>query len=205
MATWWQVPRDFAGKTCVILATGESLTQEDVDYAAAHAEVIAISDAWRLCPQAFCLYSCDAKWWMHHQNAPGYRGLKVTLDDSLPFPDVKCLKWRREGEKTYGFDPDPNYLRTGLNSGYQAVHMAVHFGFTRILLLGYDMRGKHFFGDHPKGFKGSSYSEFIAAFRTIVDPLKELGVEVINCTPGSALPWFPMMELREALPCASAA
>lgn len=204
MATWWRVPRDYAGQTCVILATGASLTQKDVDYAAARAPVIAISDAWRLCPQAFCLYSCDAKWWRYHQNVPQYKGLKVTLDDSLAFPDVLCLKWRRE-EGWSGFDDDPEYLRTGKNSGYQALHLAAHFGFSRIILLGYDMRGEHFFGKHPKELDvDTPFSEFIDAFKTIVEPLKERGVEVINCTPGSALPWFEKKHLKEVL-CAPAA
>ena len=36
-------------------------------------------------------------------------------------------------------------------------------------------------------------------YPTLIEPLKKLGVEVINTTPDSALTCFPMMSLEEAL------
>lgn len=74
----------------------------------------------------------------------------------------------------------------------------------RIILLGYDMRlidGKrHFFGAHPRGLEEPSpYDKFIRAFETAVPQLQQLGVEVVNCTPGSALHCFPQRPLAETL------
>jgi hypothetical protein len=99
---------------------------------------------------------------------------------------------------------------TGRNGGYQAMNLAVHFGAKRQLLVGFDMRARegksHWFGDHPTKSGPDIYANvMLPAFPTIVEPLKVLGVEVINCTPGSALTCFPMMSLEDALCHAPAA
>ena len=188
------------GETAVVIATGPSLTAEQVDRIRGRARVIAVSDAWRLAPWADVLYSCDAKWWHHHRNAQKFAGLKVGLTDCITFPAVRLMRHRLRD----GFDADPGYLATGANSGYQAVHLAAHFGASRIVLLGFDMREtqrSHFFGDHPPGLKRESpYATWIERFRTLAAPLRGRGVEVINCTPGSALDAFPAGELDEVFP-----
>ena len=95
-------------------------------------------------------------------------------------------------------------IHYGSNSGYQALNIAVLMGATRIILLGFDMKrvqGKsHFFGEHPKGLSnGDGYGLFIEKFQTAVDLPKEAAIEVLNCTPDSALPWFEKRDLREVL------
>lgn len=198
MATFWTVPTLYTGETCAILATGPSLTREQAIYARKHWRIIAINDAWRLCPDADILHACDSKWWHHHKEALSFEGIKVTLDQNTRFSKVHCL--RHDGVE--GFNPNPEYLRTGKNSGFQAVHLAMHFGFQRIVLLGFDMcekKGKsHYFGDHPAPLQRKSpYDLFIRYFESLVAPLNTRGIEVINATPDSALPWFQMKNLSE--------
>jgi hypothetical protein len=165
---------------------------------------IVVSDTHRLAPWADALYSCDAKWWVtHREDALNFKGLKITQDDSVPFPQVMLL--RRTGHE--GFDPDPGCIRSGYNSGYQALHIAVQAGATRVLLCGYDMRWigrqSHWFGSHPAQLVDSDplvfARRFVPAFATISRTLKEMGVEVINCTPDSALRCFRVMKLDDAL------
>ena len=92
----------------------------------------------------------------------------------------------------------PTGVKTGRNSGYQALNIAVHLGASRVLLLGYDMHGDHFFGSHPDKSR-PPFALCLKLWPTIVAPLKKAGVEVVNCTPNSALTIFPQMPLREAL------
>ena len=100
-----------------------------------------------------------------------------------------------------GLEDSPNGLRTGANSGYQAINLAVHLGARRIILLGYDMKPSngrsHWFGEHPDRVD-PPYSTMLASFPSLVDPLRKRGVEVINCTPDSALDVFPKMDLKDA-------
>lgn len=194
MASPWSVPRLWPGATVAILATGASLTQDQVD-AVRGLPVIAINDAFRLAPWAAMLYAADTQWWrVNAQDALQFQGLKVTAHESCEFKAVQLL--RRTG--TEGFDEDPRCLRTGGNSGYQALHVALHAGAARILLLGYDMGGPHFFGRHRAPLRNTDPATFVtwmARFRALAGR----GAEVVNCTPGSALSCFPRMDLAEAL------
>jgi hypothetical protein len=145
------------------------------------------------------LYARDASWWIHHsQEALKFPGLKVSSDAGVPYPAVLGL---RESGKT-GFDDDPGALRHGNNSGYQALHIAAQAGAARVLLVGFDMHGTHFFGPHPsplRNTKPETFAEMIRNFATIAPELDARGVSVINCTPGSALDVFPKMSLEAAL------
>lgn len=194
MATRWAIPPLWEGMSVAILAPGPSLSRAVVAGALARCQrSIAVSDAHRLAPQADLLWSCDAKWWLFHsQQALGFQGLKVTLDDSVPFSAV--LQVQNGGR--LGFDERPTHIRNGGNSGYQAVHVAAHLGAKKVELYGFDMRvvdgRRHFFGDHPAPLHMSSpYTDFIRDFETLAPELAARGIEVVNFTPGSALRCFP--------------
>lgn len=199
------VPREWAGETCVILATGPSLTQEDVDYVRGKARVLAVNDAYKLAPWASALYSTDARWWSWNKGAPEFTGPKWSMDHSAwanyrsAYPDV--MKLRNTGSQ--GLERDPKGLKNGRNSGYAALNLAYHYGATRMILLGYNLQPRHgkshFFGDHPNK-QQSPYAMFRRVFQSIVKPLEKSGIEVINCTTESALTCFPKGNLRDVLP-----
>lgn len=145
------------------------------------------------------LYAADSAWWRHRQDeALSFTGLKVTVDDSTPFRDVLVLK--NSGRE--GFDPDPACVRTGNNSGYQAIHVAAHAGAARILLCGFDMRSGHWHPEHPEPLgttAPATYERWIERFAALGHELAARGIEVVNCTPGSALTCFKNMPLEAAL------
>lgn len=189
------VPRIWTQATAVCLGCGPSLTQADVDYCRGKAKVIAVNTSYELAPWADVLYACDGKWWFWHRGVPTFQGLKFALERGAgQWKGVQVL----ENTGIEGLETAPTGLKNGRNSGYQALGLAVHLGATRILLLGYDMHGSHWFGQHPDG-RQSPYQDFLKRFPTLLAPLARLGVTVINCTPKSRLTCFPQMPLREAL------
>lgn len=191
--------------TVVCVATGPSLTKTDVDYCRGKAFVLAIKDAIRLAPWADALYACDSKWWRHYGDALAYDGPKYTLD---PLASKWATVLGRSGDEGLEI-AQKDSLRTGKNSGYQAINLAVHLGATKIVLLGYDMQPSahgmdHWFGAHPKWKDAVSvtrpaYAVFLPKFTTLVQPLKDLGIEVVNATRRTALEAFPCCSLEEAL------
>jgi hypothetical protein len=91
----------------------------------------------------------------------------------------------------------------GHNSGSAALNVAVHLGAKRIVLLGYDMGAddkgrRHFFDTGPTVIT-SPFDKFRKLTATMVEPLKALGVEVINCSRKTRLECFPCQPLREVL------
>lgn len=108
-----------------------------------------------------------------------------------------------------GLSLDPRHLHQGGNSGYQAINLAVLMGAERILLLGFDMKlgaaGRvHWHGDHPETMRqpsGSTFRNWRQKFAAAAIDAEQAGIEVVNCTPGSALECFPMATITEALNC----
>jgi len=174
------------------------VTQTDVDYLRGKVDgVIAINDSYRLAPWADVLYACDGKWWYWHyeKGAKGFAGLKYSIDPvARRHRGVQILQ--KTGET--GLELKPTGLKAGRNSGYQAINLAVHLGARRVILLGYDMRGDHWFGQHPDKSR-PPFVICLARFQTLVEPLAKAGVEVINCSAKTALTCFPRMPLAEAL------
>lgn len=210
------VPKLWPGETAVCIASGWSLTPEDVAYVKGKAKAIVINASYAAAPWADVLYVADAnpfRWYWEHgpkgtkqfpvPNVPmrDFRGLKFSLTKrSGSWSGVQVLKQGREE----GLSLDPTRLCLGMNSGYQAINLAVLLGAARILLLGYDMTvakdgTEYWHAPHPHK-KRSPYRGFQRLFPSIVEPLKKAGVQVVNCSRHTALECFPKMELREALP-----
>lgn len=199
LATRPRVARRPDAQMVVCLATGPSLTAEDVDYCHGKAVVIAVNDAYRLAPWADVLIANDAAWWRVHRGVPDFAGEKYCLEASAATSGaVTVLDYTGET----GIETEPTGLRSGRCSGGAAINVALHLGATRIVLLGYDMRGDHFFGRHPAPLRTTQphqFETFRDALATMADPLHRLGVSVINCTPASALTCFPSGDLRAVL------
>lgn len=214
MTTAWSVPRLWEGETAAVLASGPSLTREQCEAVRGKCRVIAVnnqgidtldSDTRQMVPAfapwADVLYAADLKWWKKYPSALKFAGTKVTIGHRRNFPEVYSL----ERSDCKAFDPDPTKLVFGGNSGYMAVHLAVHYGAKRILLLGYDMKNgprgrRHWFGNHPGMLNSkNAFSGWIRAFDKFSIYLTNLGVDVVNCTPNSALRCFRRVSLEKAL------
>lgn len=195
MTTYPAVPRLWPGSTIVCLGAGPSLTPQDVDLCRGRGPVIAINGSYTMAPWAEVLYACDNKWWLWHKGAPTFPGLKFALDArARQWPGVTVL--RNTGDS--GLELDPTGLRTGRNSGYQAINLAVHLGATRVILLGYDMQGDHWHKPHPDGSR-PPFLICLKHFASLVAPLQAAGVEILNCTRRTALTAFPCVALDDAL------
>lgn len=204
------VPRTWPGQTFVCLASGPSMTQADADVVRGRARVIAINRTIELAPWAAVWYACDAKFWKWAHRGdigPTIKGLTTTFAGpkyamtagSLAYPGITLLG---KGP-SQGLSLDPLKVCLGGNSGYQAINLAVLMGASRILLLGYDMGisagRQHWHADHPIRQR-SPYQTFLQAYPTLVKPLADAGVEIINCSRETRLSCFPRMTIDQALP-----
>lgn len=160
-----------------VLCTGPSLTRADVDLCRERCDkVVAVSDAFYLAPWADALVSYDKAWWKAHK--PAYEG-----------PRYHCHAEKIEGMEMVM--PRPG------NSGALGVVVASRMNPTRIILLGADMKGTHYFGKHTKpGLRHTSLMRFHEIKKEFAKLAK---FPVVNCSPDSDLKCFPKMSLREAL------
>lgn len=94
----------------------------------------------------------------------------------------------------------------GGNSGFQALNLVIQWGARRIILIGFDMTdssGVHWYGRNrwPQSSNPNTaaFRGWIATFERSVAVLREIGADVVNCSPHSALTCFPKMSIEEAL------
>ena len=202
----WSVPKMWVGETVAILASGPSMSQEVADGVARRAlRTIAINTTFQLAPWADILYAADGMWWDRHwKHAKGFQGLKVTIEPNALKPELLTLKNNMVGG-FIGFDPNPDSLKSGSHSGYQAICIAAHAGAKRIELYGFDMRSvenkHHWHGVHPSPLRNhgeSMYQKWIENLATLVPEMTKRGIEVVNCTPNSALKCFAVEQERKA-------
>ena len=200
----WHLEPLWAGETAVIVAGGPSIRSMNLGLLrTAECRIIAVNDSYIILPWADCLYFCDTAWWTEHQERvrAEFRGEWI-IKGGAGVAGVHNLAFTGQ----QGLDLEPWAIRHGSNSGYQAINVAVHFGVERIVLVGYDMRVA---GDgrthwHANRSNSNGYAQVLAQamlphFSTLVEPLRGIGIDVINATPDSALTHWRYEPLEEAL------
>lgn len=178
---------DWAGQTACCIASGPSLTAEDVALVqAAGLKTIAVNNAWELARFCDVLYAGDLKWWAKY-------GEKV---------DVPAQRWTSASKAAEVFGLKLYRRSGGFNSGQRAVDLAASFGAKRILMLGYDCsvaQGTHFHGDHAGLRNPDAKRCRVWAIQFIRMAMRLKKIEVINCSRRTSMTCFKRMPLEDAL------
>ena len=135
--------RVWVGESVAVLATGPSLTIEDVHlvYTAGFI-LVGVNSIWKMVPHVDILYAGDHRYW------------KAYIDD-IEAAGIVAKRYSRSSraEKEY----DAKYVKTKLgkdyNSGELAVEFAIQRGSERVVMLGFDasvQQGLHCHGAHDK-------------------------------------------------------
>lgn len=168
--------------TWAILASGPSMSQRVAD-SVRGLNVIAVSNTYELAPWANVLVSNDRRWWVNYPKAMEFEGEKIC---------GLCIEPPNGVTKFAG-------AMSGSNSGLLALMVAVKKGATRVLLLGFDMGGTHYFGNHKPPLMNPSPVRF-KKFKDQFASYRPNGVEIINCTLGSSLRCYKAGNLIDYLP-----
>ena len=200
--------------TCYIVGGGSSLI--DFDWSLLDDKnkfVIAINNSYTKLPNAQILYCTDAPWIQDHlKDLKEFKGMKyqgVLNLNKPPKLDIIDKQWHLTGPS--GLETKEGCMRHGSNSTYAAINMAaVHLGFKKIYLLGIDMKWKnrsikntsHWHSStrpHKRVDGEAVYNKMRGNYKTIKQPLLDMGVEVINVnTPEQTnLETFPLKSLEE--------
>lgn len=195
------VPRIWEGSTCYIIGGGPSIAKLDLSkFRDKH--TIAVNNSYRIAPWADVLYFMDNIWlkW-HEESIKDFPGLVVSSAPAVK--DRPNIKFLQRGKRR-AFDDREGFITRGSNSGHGGMCLGALFGAKRIVLLGFDMKmveGEHNYHDeHDREVPPSIYQDqFVRSFEFVKDYFKENNIEVLNATPGSALPTFPIVDPGEVM------
>ena len=203
----WPIPKIWPNSTVFIIGGGPSIKNQNLDLIKGH-RVIGVNQAWTLGPWVDLCWFGDKGWL--DQNTPEiwqYGGLIVTCCN--PAQQLKRIKYVARS-KRYGLETNKRtHIGWNDNSGASAINVAYWLGARRVILLGFEMRNPiegtqtHWHNKYaPKIDKktkklSNPYSRFLIGFPQIAKDAKEVGLEIINATPDSALKVFPYKPLEE--------
>ena len=169
--------------------------------------------------------SCDGPWWRYYW--PRWEALRELpamkftwypeIAEAFDITYIKAIV--KEGLST-----DPGVVHINHGSGPMIINLALHFGIRRLLLIGHDMKfakdynaakhdpgstPRHYFGEYPKTLqhwpsvkvRQGVLDGLITSYNGIQDDIvnREIPMEIINCTPDSALTSFPISTLEKEL------
>lgn len=179
----------FNGDTVAVIASGPSLTDEDVE-AVRGLKKIAVNTTWKKVRDCDVLFAGDHKWWMTNGKEVDIPARRVSLSYNSE---------RQYGAKRFRSNAAK---RGGYNSGCVAIEYAIRNGAGKIILLGFDCsvrNGTHWHGDHkkspnPNDAKCHLWRKQFAELRRIYPD-----ADVVNCSRYTELKTFPILSLEEVL------
>ena len=213
---------DYSKYKGVIVGTGPSLSQEQIDYineasADNRCRVFGVNNAFKVI-DLDVLLSCNPEWWDYYADDPDLFSAMDQWTWDLKTADKYDLN-HIKGKWGDSICTDPEYIHYGHSSGFQIINLAYHYGIREFILVGYDMKygegynnkkriagtGRHFFGEYPKELlhwpKVGDNNEFVGLLEKVYKKIdcEELGIRIINCSPGSALDFFEVAKLEDVL------
>jgi hypothetical protein len=196
---------DWSGRAVAIVASGPSTKKAGVEHLEGRITTLAIKQNVDICPWAEVVYGCDYPWWRHVRGLPEYRGLKLCYDaraEKYGCGKVEIPKANEDG-LLFG---KTGTVGAGGNSGFQAINLAVQFGATRLLLVGFDCQdrsGVHWYGRNMwqggGNPSGNNFRRWIKAFGDAAKVLAERGVDVVNASPLTDLQCFRRQSITDTL------
>jgi hypothetical protein len=200
----WSAPPIWKGQRCFVLAGGPSLGSQP--YQKITGNVLVVKHAALLRPDAEVMLFAGKGW---HRDPDGIQSITafngkycISRGWSKDHPAHVLSMGRVKGDAitwAANLSDDPQRLG-GWDTGASAINLAYLLGSTEIILLGFDMRGGHWFKDHPAMYpRQSEFARHMLGIAAMADQLAAKGVKVWNCSSKSALTCFDKMPLEDFL------
>jgi hypothetical protein len=136
---------------------------------------------------------------------PNFHGTKLAHDSNVCANYRDIHKIEVVDHNRMLFD-EPGVIGSGGNSGFQAINIAVQFGATRILLIGFDMHaanGVHWYGKNGWKNANNPFDHHLVRWRGALNKqsrvLQRMGIQIVNASPDSALVCFPKASVEQTL------
>jgi len=202
------IARDLPGATAFIVGGGPSAALADLGRLRGH-PVVVINRSFDLVPWADVLFFADSRCWRWYKDGfESFAGRVVTVYERTPLPVYPARFEQYRKARPPLLSRDPNALALARTSMTGAINYLTLRGAARIVILGLDGKaspgpdGKlrtHHHAPHPRPPAPGGWDKHGRELRGILPCLRDLGVEVVNASPGSACDAFPVLTLDEAL------
>ena len=202
-----RVTRDWEGLTAVVIASGPSMLAPEWEgrlraAKAAGAKLLLSNGAYKSFPFADVLMCSDRHWLKDNPDLSGFRGeeIIITRPEAVRQQDARMIHIRRAFIERVRGDifANPRTLVEGHTSTSTNISLAVMRGVSRIVLVGLDLapgpRMRRRLYDKTSDTEINAkrrYARQVEHLSMQAKYVKSLGIEVLNCSPPSALKCYP--------------
>lgn len=199
----WSVPRLWPNERCFVICGGESVRQQRHLVPYLPSPVIAVKEAVFLRPGADVLFFSGER---PEELAPrclkAFKGAFIIVRGKghkvFP-PDAKRVS-RTATHEAWSDDPT---MVAGYDSGTSAINLAMLFGATEIILIGFDMCGGRWFNGELPHFmpkpRESDFQTHMSVLPSLARDAERKGVRIVNVSPISRVNVFERRPLAEFL------
>lgn len=199
----WSVPREWTGERCLVICGGDSVKLHRELIPRWQGRVIAVKHGVFLRPGADVLFfagerpeeiaaTCLPKFRGHYIVVRG-RGHEC-------FPPVAKRIWRTIDHETWSVDPT---AVAGFDAGTSAINLAMLFGSTEIVVVGYDMQGGRWFNGEIRHYlpqpPETDFQRHLSPLTSLAKDAESKGIRIINCSPISRATMFPYQPFEACL------
>jgi len=199
----WSVPKLWPNERCFVICGGESVRAQRGVIPHLPGPIIAVKEAVFLKPDADVLFfsgerpedlapRCLAQFLGRYLVVRG-RGHRI-------FPASAKLVGRTVTHTAWSDDPT---LVAGYDSGTSAINLAMLFGATEIVVLGYDMVGGRWFNGELPHFmpkpRESDFQKHLSVLPALAEDARRRGIRIINTSPISRVDVFEQAPLEQVL------
>lgn len=201
----WSVPREWESERAFIIAGGPSAGHVDLERLRGRKVIVTNSSCIRA-PWADYLVFGDIRWHRVNRAAVDHFEGRIVAVHAIPDdPRVKRLVNTMTDTR---FPPrlshDPTHLALRWTVLASALNLAFLLGSRDIVLLGADGQvgrhgESHHHAPHPWELRAGCFDRQREDLSSIAAELADAGATVRNASPGSALPFWPIVDLEDVL------
>lgn len=199
----WSVPRDWQGERCFVICGGESVKAQRHLIPNLPGRVIAVKHGVLLRPDADVLFFAGER---PAEVAPPLisafsgRYMVVRGKGHPVFPETSRRIGRTDTHLVWSDDPTKV---TGYDAGTSAISLAILFGATEIVVLGYDMVGGRWFNGEIDHYlpnpPESDFQRHISTLPALAADAASKGIRIVNSSPISRVTCFERQPLEAFL------
>jgi hypothetical protein len=199
-ASGFSISPEWEGETAFLICGGPSVKLANLDLLRGRRVMVINSSCYAL-PSADILFYGDERWEIENRAAvKAFQGRVI----SASYGNVHCdyisfLRRPKPSDTPPGLSSDRSEAWLRHTSVRGAINVLCHLGVAEIVPVGLDGGTDHHHEPHPWGINKDILSLQLAELEGIVSPLSERGVTLLNASPGSKIPFWPIMSLAEVL------
>lgn len=196
---------DWAGETAFLICGGPSVKLADLETLRGRRVMVVNSSCYRV-PWADILFFGDERWELENRAAvKAFRGRVISASHG----DVHCsyidfLRRPTPGNTPVGLSADPGSVWLRHSSVRGAINVLGHLGVSTIVTLGLDggpdATGQtHHHAPHPWGLNKDIWTLQREELAHVAPALAARGVTLLNASPGSKIPFWPIVRLEDVV------